>query len=292
MIKRKYHRQDYVFIIIAALVLFMALSSLILLLVDMFSHGLARMSLSFLVSFPSRFPEKAGILTAWTGTLFVIILTMLIAVPLGILTAVYLEEYGTRNDGRHPIRHRLNQFIELNIYNLAGVPSVVYGVMSLGVFVYLFKLGHSIITAAITLAFLILPIIIIASREALKTVPKSIREAAFALGANRYQTVFQHVVPYSMGGILTGVIIAVSRAIGETAPLIAVGAVAYIAFIPTTPMDPYTVLPIQMFNWISRPQEEFHLNAAAAGSVLLMLTFLLNGIAIYIRSTFRKRYRW
>lgn len=281
---QKSQRKDIIFAFIGMAVLFAATLTLSLLLIDLFSQAAGRLSWSFMSSFPSRFAEKAGILSAWSGTVFIIILTTLFAVPLGILTAVYLEEYAKKN--------AFYKFVELNIYNLAGVPSIVFGVTALGIFVYFLRLGHSVLTASLTLTLLILPIVVIATREALKTVPQSIREAAYALGSAKYQTVFFHVVPYSMGGILTGIIIAISRAIGETAPLIAVGAVAYIAFIPTAPTDPYTALPIQMFNWISRPQAEFHVNAAAAGAVLILLTFMLNGFAIYIRTSFRKRFKW
>jgi len=195
--------------------------------------------------------------------------------------------------------------IEINIANLAGVPSIVYGLMALGLFVYQFRLGQSIVTAGLTLALLILPIVIVATRESIRAVPGSIREAAYALGATKWQTVKDHVLPYSTGGILTGVIIALSRAIGETAPLITIGALTFIAFLPGPPitsqfpfvsfewlMSPFTVMPIQMFNWVSRPQREFHLNAAAAGLVLMAMTLAMNGLAIYIRYRFRKRIKW
>lgn len=287
-IKRSYlkktNRTDAAFYGLGFLIMIGAVCILILLFLDMWGQGAQRLSLNFFTQFASRYPEKAGLLSAWVGTLLVVILTALVSIPMGILTAIYLEEYAPKN--------RLTRFLELNINNLAGVPSIVFGVTSLGLFVYGMGFGHSLLTAALTLALLILPIIIIATKEALKTVPQSLREASYALGANKWQTTFMHVLPYSMGGILTGVIIAISRAIGETAPLIAIGAVAYMAFLPTHPLDPYTVLPIQMFNWISRPQTAYHLNAAAAGIVLLVLTLLLNGIAILVRSYFRKKYKW
>jgi phosphate transport system permease protein len=219
------------------------------------------------------------------------------AIPIGIGAAIFLEEYAPQN--------RLTDLIEINITNLAGVPSIVYGLMALGLFVYHFGLGQSIATAGLTLALLILPMVIIATREAIRSVPGSIREAAFALGATKWQVVKDHVLPYSMGGTLTGVILALSRAAGESAPLITVGALSFIAFLPHAPwqpdfpylsfawlLDPFSVLPIQMFNWISRPQQEFHRNAAAAGLVLLSMTLALNAIAILIRARFRKRVRW
>ena len=199
----------------------------------------------------------------------------------------------------------MTAIIELNIINLAGIPSITFGLMALSIFVYKFGFGQSILTAGLTLGLLVLPIIIVTTREALRTVPSTIREAAFAMGASRWQVIQHHLLPYSTGGILTGVIISLSRAIGETAPLITIGALTFIAFLPTSPFtedfpfitiqwikDPFTVLPIQMFNWVSRPQEEFHVNAAAAGVVLLTLTLLLNGVAIYIRASFRRKIKW
>jgi len=272
----------------------LALTALI---VSLALNGGPRLSWQFLTSYPSRFPEQAGILTAWVGTTLVMFVTALSAVPLGVGAAVYLEEYAPKN--------WITDLIEINIANLAGVPSIVYGLMALGVFVYQFHLGHSILTAGLTLALLILPMVIISTREAIRSVPDSIREAAYALGATKWQMVKDHVVPYSTGGILTGLIIALSRAIGESAPLITIGALSFIAFLPHPPwqsqfpyvsfqwlMDPFTVMPIQMFNWISRPQEDFHLNAAAAGLVLMGMTLAMNGLAIYIRFRFRKRIRW
>jgi phosphate transport system permease protein len=223
--------------------------------------------------------------------------TAVTAVPMGVAAGVYLEEYAPKN--------WLTAMIEINIANLAGVPSIVYGLMALGLFVYQLGLGHSILTAGLTLALLILPIVIVATRESIRAVPGSMREAAYALGATKWQTVRDHVLPYSTGGILTGVIIALSRAIGETAPLITIGALTFIAFLPGSPikaefpfisfewtMSPFTVMPIQMFNWVSRPQHEFHLNAAAAGLVLMVMTLAMNGIAIYLRYRFRKRIKW
>jgi phosphate transport system permease protein len=225
------------------------------------------------------------------------LVTAITAVPLGVAAGVYLEEYAPKN--------WLTALIEINIANLAGVPSIVYGLMALGLFVYQLQLGQSILAAGLTLALLILPIVIVATRESIRAVPGSIREAAYALGATKWQTVRDHVLPYSTGGILTGVIIALSRAIGETAPLITIGALTFIAFLPPAPitaefpfvsfewlMSPFTVLPIQMFNWVSRPQEEFHFNAAAAGLVLMGMTVIMNAAAIYLRYRFRKRIKW
>jgi phosphate transport system permease protein len=199
----------------------------------------------------------------------------------------------------------LTGLIEINIANLAGVPSIVYGLMALGLFVYQLKLGQSVLSAGLTLALLILPIVIVATRESIRAIPAGMREASLALGATKWQTTRDHVIPYSMGGILTGVIIALSRAIGETAPLVTIGALTFIAFLPDPPvklefpflsfewlMSPFTVMPIQMFNWVSRPQQAFHLNAAATGLVLMVMTLVMNGIAIYFRYRFRKRIRW
>jgi phosphate transport system permease protein len=294
---QKMRRQDFIFWIIGLFVLFFSLVTLVALIVDLFSTGWIRITPDFFTHFASRFPEKAGIFAAWVGSIIIIIVTASISIPLGVATAIYLEEYSSRN--------KISRLIELNILNLAGVPSIIYGIMSLGIFVYYFHWGQSIITASFTLALLILPIIIVATRESIRTIPQYIREASYSVGATKWQTIWYHILPYSSGGIMTGVVIALSRAIGETAPLVTVGALSFIAFLPTSPIstespyisfqwlfDPYTVLPIQMFNWVSRPQEEFHLNAAAAGAVLLTLTLLLNGLAIFIRYRFRKKYKW
>ncbi|MDP2725608.1 MAG: phosphate ABC transporter permease PstA, partial [Syntrophales bacterium] len=219
------------------------------------------------------------------------------AIPLGIAAGIYLEEYAGKN--------WLTDIIEINIANLAGVPSIVYGLLALGLFVQILKLGESILTGGLTLGLLILPMVIMATRESIRSIPNSIREASYALGATKWQTVKHHIVPYSTGGILTGVIIGLSRAIGETAPIITVGALTFIAFLPSSPLssdfpyfsfkwllDPFTVLPIQMFNWVSRPQHAFQLNAAAAGIVLMLMTLLMNGLAIYIRYKYRKKIKW
>ena len=288
---------NYLFLIIGLLSTMVGLILLCALMLDLAMDGGPRLSYKFLTSFPSRFPEEAGILSAWVGSFLLVLVTALAAIPLGIAAGIYLEEYGKKN--------RLTDIIEINIANLAGVPSIVYGLLALGLFVYFLKLGESILTGGLTLALLILPMVIMATREAIRAIPNSIREASYALGATKWQTVQWHIIPYSTGGILTGVIIGLSRAIGETAPIITVGALTFIAFLPTSPvtpefpfvsfkwlMDPFTVMPIQMFNWVSRPQKEFQLNAAAAGIILMVMTLLMNGLAIYIRYRFRRKIKW
>jgi phosphate transport system permease protein len=290
-------RQDALFWAVGLCSLLLALITLLSLLTDMAITGWPRISPSFFMSYASRFPEKAGILSAWVGSLTVVFVTALLAIPLGVATGIYLEEYSRKN--------WVTKLIEINILNLAGIPSITYGLMALGFFVYRMHFGQSILTAGLTLGLLVLPIIIVTTREAIRTIPSHIREASYALGSTKWQTVWNHILPYSSGGILTGVVIALSRAIGETAPLLTVGALTFIAFLPTSPvmstppyvstqwlLDPYTVMPIQMFNWVSRPQEEFHVNAAAAGLVLLTMTLLLNATAIYIRYRFRRKYKW
>lgn len=288
---------DFLFAVAGLLSLIFALVTLLALVIDLAATGVMRIDFSFLANFPSRFPEKAGILSAWVGSFCVMITTAFIAIPLGIAAGIYLEEYAPKNF--------FTNLIELNITNLAGIPSITFGLMALGLFVYKFQLGQSIITAGFTLGLLVLPIIIVTTREAIRAIPNSMREAAYAMGASKWQMIQHHLLPYSAGGILTGVIISLSRAIGETAPLITIGALTFIAFLPTSPLqaeppfvslqwlsDPFTVLPIQMFNWISRPQPEFHVNAAATGLILLLMTLCMNGAAIYIRYKFRKRVRW
>ncbi|MGH7213473.1 MAG: phosphate ABC transporter permease PstA [Tepidisphaeraceae bacterium] len=279
---------------------------------------------NFFTSFPSRDAGAAGILSAWVGTLLIMLVTVTLAVPMGVAAGVYLEEYAPKN--------RLTALIEINIANLAGVPSIIWGLMALGLFVYILKMDRSVQVAGMTLGLLVLPIVIIATREAIRAIPSTIREASYGLGATKWQTVRHHIIPYSMSGILTGSIIAMSRAIGETAPLVTIGALTFIAFLPPPPVDykvpaeemtayeravaerpatappppekevvfqpfewldsAYTVMPIQLFQWISRPQKEFHNNAAAAGIVLLAMTLGLNGIAIFIRYRLRKGIKW
>jgi len=288
---------DSLFAVVGLLSTVIGMLTLAALIINLAIDGATRLTPHFFTSFPSRFPAQAGILSAWVGTTLVMVVTAFTAVPMGIAAGVYLEEYAPK--------HWLTALIEINIANLAGVPSIVYGLMALGLFVYQLKLGQSVLSAGLTLALLILPIVIVATRESIRAVPGSMREAAYALGATKWQTTRDHVLPYSMGGILTGVIIALSRAIGETAPLVTIGALTFIAFLPDAPvrgefpfisfdwlMSPFTVMPIQMFNWVSRPQQEFHLNAAATGLVLMVMTLIMNGIAIYFRYRFRKRIKW
>ncbi len=259
---------------------FFALAVLFTLVADVFIDALPRLNVKFLTSYPSRHPEHAGILPALVGSIWIGVLTALISFPLGVATAVYLEEYAPKN--------LLTELLEINIANLAGVPSIIYGILGLELFVRTLNLGKSIISGALILALLVLPMIVIASREAIRNVPYTIREAAYALGASRYQTVLYQVVPAAMPGILTGTILAMSRALGETAPLIMVGALTFVAFIPESIFDPFTVLPIQIFNWVSRPQRAFATNAAAAIVVLLFLTFSLNFLAIYLRNRYSR----
>jgi phosphate transport system permease protein len=290
-------RFDGIFAIIGLISTLIGMITLAALILDLATAGLSRLSPNFFTSFPSRFPAQAGILSAWVGTCLIMLVTAATAVPMGVAAGVYLEEYAPKN--------WLTALIEINIANLAGVPSIVYGLMALGLFVYQLKLGQSVLSAGLTLALLILPIVIVATREAIRAVPSSMREAAYALGATKWQTTRDHTLPYSMGGVLTGVIIALSRAIGESAPLITIGALTFIAFLPDSPFkaefpfisfewlfSPFSAMPIQMFNWVSRPQQEFHLNAAATGLVLMVMTLMMNGIAIYFRYRFRKRITW
>ena len=246
--------------------------------------GLARIDWEFMKNLPSRKAAKAGIFTAWIGTLWILTFTSIIALPIGLAAAIYLEEYVKKG--------KLASLLELNISNLAGVPSIIYGLLGLEIFVRVFKMGNSILAGSFTLALLILPIVIVSTREAIRAVPPSIKAASFALGASKWQTILHQLLPASMGGILTGVILALSRAIGETAPLIVVGALAYVPFAPSSPMDQFTVMPMQIFNWISRPQHEFTINAAAAIIILLLITFVMNGIAVYIRNKWQKKISW
>jgi phosphate transport system permease protein len=293
--KRK--RQDFIFNIVGIVCTLVGIVTLGALLYNLLSDGLARLDWTFLTSFPSRFAARAGILSSWVGTLLIMFVTACAAVPLGVAAGVYLEEYARKN--------WVTNLIEINIANLAGVPSIIYGLMALGLLVYQFHLGQSILTGGLTLAFLILPIVIVATREALRTIPQGIREAAYALGSTKWQVVRHHLLPYSVGGTMTGIIIALSRAIGETAPLITIGALTFIAFLPPPPVkaappflssewlfSPFSVLPIQMFNWVSRPDQDFVVNAAGAGLVLIIVTLSLNAVAILIRYRVRKRIKW
>jgi phosphate transport system permease protein len=263
------------------LVTLLALTALIALLYDIARDGAPRLSWAFLTSTSSRRAEQAGILPALIGSIYVIALTALIAIPLGIAAALYLEEYGSQGP--------LSRLIEINIANLAGVPSIIYGLLGLGLFVRAFAMGRSVLAGACTLAVLVLPVVILATREAIRAVPKSIREASYALGATKWQTTWHQVLPGAFPGILTGVILALSRAIGETAPLITIGALTYVPFVPTNVWSPFTVLPIQVFNWISRPQAAFAENAAAGIVVLLILLLMMNTVAIVLRDRLQRR---
>lgn len=261
--------------------LLIALGSLAALLLDAWFDGAERLSWQFLTSFPSRHPEQAGILAALVGSVAMILLTAAVALPIGVGAAVYLEEYAGKTWWA--------RVIEVNIANLAGVPSIVYGLLGLELFVRALKLDRSLLAGALTMALLVMPIIIISSREALRTVPNSIREASCALGATRWQTIWYQVLPMAFPGILTGSILAFSRAIGEAAPLITIGALTYVAFLPDGLLSPFTALPIQIFNWVSRPQAGFHVNAAAAIIVLLVVLLFLNATAVYLRHRFQRR---
>lgn len=247
-------------------------------------QGMERMSWEFLMSLPSRFAEKSGIYTAWLGTVWILVFTTLISFPLGVGAGIYLEEYGGNS--------WWDSFLEINISNLAGVPSIIYGLLGLGVFVRMMQMGNSILAGSLTLSLLILPIIIVSTREAVRAVPRTIEEASVALGASKWQTIWHQILPASFGGILTGVILAISRAVGETAPLIVIGALVYVPFAPTSPLDEFTVLPVQIFNWVTRPQQEFIINAAAGIIVLLAITFIMNGIAVYLRNKWQSRMKW
>jgi phosphate transport system permease protein len=288
---------DRVFVIIGLTVMMACLVLLAMLFLQLVRDGWPRFSWDFLTSFPSRRAEQAGILSAWVGTSLMMLVTAFCAVPVGVAAAIYLEEYAPKN--------WFTAIIEINVTNLAGVPSIVYGLLALGLFVYQFDLGQSIAAAGLTLALLILPVVIVSTREAIRAVPKAIREAAYGLGATRWEVTKDHVLPYSTGGVLTGMILGLSRAIGETAPIITIGALSFIAFLPAPPIsaeppfvsfqwlsDPFTAMPIQMFNWVSRPDVAFQSNAAAAGAILLGMTLLMNGVAIWIRYRFRKKINW
>jgi|SRR5688572_22841393 len=254
---------------------FFGLLMLAIFISSIFTEGIGRIDWDFITNFPSRNPAKAGILSALAGTLWIIVITALVAIPLGIGAAIYLEEFSRKT--------RFGKIIEVNITNLAGVPSIIYGLLGLEIFGRIFGMGGSILAGSFTLALLILPIIIVATREAIKAVPSSLREASYALGSSKWQTVKMTIIPSASSGIITGIIIALSRAIGEAAPLIVVGALAYVPFVPTTPTSEFTVLPIQIFNWVSRPQEAFLVNASAGIIILLGITFLLNAFAVYLR---------
>ncbi|MFO1321306.1 MAG: phosphate ABC transporter permease PstA [Burkholderiales bacterium] len=293
----RHKRRDLIFAICGLLALMVGVLTFVVLFAGMVIDGLPRLSSEFFMNFPSRRAEHAGILSAWVGTTLVMLVTAFAAIPLGVGAAVYLEEYAPKNI--------VTDIIEINVTNLAGVPSIVYGLLALGLFVYEFGFGQSILSAGLTLALLILPIVIVATRESIRSIPGAIREGAYALGATKWQTTADHILPYSAPGILTGVIIGMARAIGETAPIITIGALTFIAFLPAPPVQSdfpflsfewltsaFTVMPIQMFNWTSRPEAAFHQNAAAAGLVLVVMTLSMNGLAIFIRYRLRKNIKW
>lgn len=277
-------RMDMLFMLISLAATLAGIFFLIVLLAHVLRDGIGWLDWQFLTSFPSRFPEQAGIKSALVGSVYLIVITTLVAFPIGVATAIYLEEYAPEN--------RLTFLIQTNIANLAGVPSIIYGLLGLEVFVRFLSLERSLISGSLTMALLILPIIILASQEAIRSVPKEQRAASYALGATKWQTIRHHVLPYSLVGILTGTILAVSRAIGEAAPLITIGALTFIAFLPKSIFDPFTVLPIQIFNWVSRPQSGFHQAAAAGMIVLLALLLTMNSAAIVIRNRYQRRLRW
>ncbi len=294
---RSHKRWDIMFGLLGLAAMAVGILTLVALFTQMVIEGYPRLSAEFFTNFPSRRAGQAGILSAWVGSFFVMIVTALFAIPVGIASAIYLEEYARKN--------WFTDVIEINISNLAGVPSIVYGLLALGLFVYSFGLGQSILSAGLTLALLILPIVIVTTREALRSIPQMVREGAYACGATKWQVVSDHLVPYGMPGILTGVIIGLSRAIGETAPIITIGALTFIAFLPPVPFtgepaaglfdwlfSPFTVMPIQIFNWTSRPDPAFQANAAAASLVLVVLTLGMNGLAIWLRYRLRKNIKW
>jgi phosphate transport system permease protein len=290
-------RYDLIFGLIGLAALMIGVLTFVTLFTEMAINGVGRLDWDFFTNFPSRRAGQAGILSAWVGSTLVMVVTALVAVPLGVASGVYLEEYARKN--------WVTDVIEINITNLAGVPSIVYGLLALGLFVYQFGLGQSILSAGLTLALLILPVVIVATREAIRSIPQAIREGSYACGATQWQTVRYHILPYSSAGILTGIIIGMARAIGETAPIITIGALTFIAFLPPSPvqaappflsfewlLSPFTVMPIQMFNWTSRPEAAFQVNAAAAGFVLVVMTLAMNGAAIWLRYRLRRNIKW
>ena len=290
-------RYDALFGVLGLVALMIGVLTFVALFADMAWNGMGRLDWDFFTHFPSRRPAQAGILSAWVGSTLVMLATAFFAVPLGVAAGIYLEEYARKN--------WITDLIEINITNLAGVPSIVYGLLALGLFVYQFGFGQSILSAGLTLALLILPVVIVATREAIRSIPQSIREGSYALGATQWQTVRYHILPYSSAGILTGIIIGMARAIGETAPIITIGALTFIAFLPPAPLkteppfvsfewllSPFTVMPIQMFNWTSRPEAAFQVNAAAAGFVLVLMTLAMNGVAIWLRYRLRRKIKW
>ena len=274
---------DVIFEFVSLGALLVALAALAALVFDLVSDGGSRLSWQFLTNIASRNAENAGVYHALMGRIWVIALTGALALPAGVAAAIYLEEYSSRS--------RTARFIELNISNLAAVPSIIYGLLGLGLFVRLMAMGQSVMAGAATLALLALPVVIMSTREALRTVPNTIREGSYALGATKWQTIWNQVLPMALPGVLTGLILALSRAIGETAPLITIGALTYIPFAPDGIWSKFTVLPIQVFNWVSRPQPEFKANAAAGILVLMVLLLSMNAIAIVVRDRQQRRGR-
>lgn len=291
---RRNRRWDLICAGAGLVVLMVAVLTLLALILDLAVTGARIIDWQFLTSYPSRNAGEAGILSAWVGTTAVMVVTAFLAIPLGVMAGLYLEEYAPRN--------WLTDLIEINVTNLAGVPSIIYGLLALGLFVYGLNLGQTILVAGMVLALLILPVIIVSTREAIRSIPQETREASYGLGADQWQTVRMCVLPAARPGILTGAIVGLSRAIGETAPVITIGALTFIAFLPPSPVQsnfpflsfewlntPFTVMPIQMFNWVSRPQAEFHVTAAGTGVVLLAMTLLMNAVAVYIRYRVRRQ---
>jgi len=281
---RARRRWGGIFSALALIATLIGIVALAVLLAQVYAQSLGWLDWQFITSFPSRFPEKAGILSSLVGSVYMVLLVALFSFPVGVAAAIYLEEYATRN--------WLTDLIQTNIANLAGVPSIVYGLLGLGIFVRTLGMGRSLLAGSLTMSLLVLPTIIIASREAIRAVPPSLRQAALAVGSTQWQAIWHHVLPQAFPGILTGTILALSRAIGETAPLITIGALTYIAFLPKNVMDQFTVLPIQVFNWTSRPQEDFRHIAAAGIVVLLVVLLSANTLAILLRNRFQKRVNW
>ncbi|WP_439536505.1 phosphate ABC transporter permease PstA [Methyloversatilis sp.] len=293
----RHKRWDMLFGLLGLLALMVGVLTFTALFADMAMKGWERLDYDFMTNFPSRRAGSAGILSAWVGTILVMLVTAMSAVPLGVAAGIYLEEYAPKN--------WVTDIIEINVTNLAGVPSIVYGLLALGLFVYKFGFGQSVLSAGLTLGLLILPVVIVATRESIRAIPQMVREGSYACGATTWQTVKDHILPYSSAGILTGIIIGMARAIGETAPIITIGALTFIAFLPPAPIGdvapfinfdwlfaPFTVMPIQMFNWTSRPEAAFQVNAAAAGFVLVLMTLAMNGTAIWLRYRLRRNIKW
>lgn len=293
----RHKRWDMLFGLLGLLALMIGVLTFTALFADMAIKGAERIDYDFMTNFPSRRAGSAGILSAWVGTILVMLVTAMSAVPLGVAAGIYLEEYAPKN--------WVTDIIEINVTNLAGVPSIVYGLLALGLFVYKFGFGQSVLSAGLTLGLLILPVVIVATRESIRAIPQMVREGSYACGATTWQTVKDHILPYSSAGILTGIIIGMARAIGETAPIITIGALTFIAFLPPSPIGevapfinfdwlfaPFTVMPIQMFNWTSRPEAAFQINAAAAGFVLVLMTLAMNGTAIWLRYRLRRNIKW